>query len=488
MNSGFTIAAWINPDTVSGIKRIFAASRDNSINGFGFGLNGNKLLFTTFGVKDYNSSAEVEAGAWQHVAVVFDSSYDASFYVNGQFVDKIAGTKAAGSNTDDPYRIGSTTNQNGSGAINEPFTGKIDELFVEERELDQSGILRLMQTAPVLNLHFDEDLSTEAFVNEVGLSSFAYCESESACPGAGDKGQIRESVVFDGIDDILSASIYPYSGPFFTGLEEFTVGLWVNPTQIKDDYQPLVAMEGPTGGDRNFGLFIHPGSMDINMSMHNTACTAYVAKTAFNNPLLLHQWNHVMFTFDGSVQRLYINGTERTSNSYSGTPCQSTYPVKIGNESDHFTPFEGGIDEVTVRGQALTSYEVAEIFAYQSSWFDVKETHTVVIDDDNPTISLDRSNYYIAPGETVVKIAAQDPTSDVVSVRYAIAGETGAINATNTNGVWTFVYDFQYEGTYGIVLEATDSVGHETSVIEKLYVDTRPPTGVFLIRTTPRAR
>ncbi|MBZ0165190.1 MAG: LamG domain-containing protein, partial [Candidatus Omnitrophica bacterium] len=49
LTNGFTVAMWIYPDVTTGTQRLVAASRENTNNGFAFGLQGSNLRFSTFG-------------------------------------------------------------------------------------------------------------------------------------------------------------------------------------------------------------------------------------------------------------------------------------------------------------------------------------------------------------------------------------------------------------------------------------------------------
>ncbi|MEM7797591.1 MAG: LamG-like jellyroll fold domain-containing protein [Chloroflexota bacterium] len=145
LQSNYSMMAWIKPDDVGPRQRIIAASRDNSADGFGFGIDQGRLLFTTYGHNDYLvPSATVKPGVWQHVMVVFDSANHANFYQDGQLIARIAPAVNLPTtpNTDDPYRIGASTALDGSGAIDEPFIGQIDELHVFQRAIGSDEALR----------------------------------------------------------------------------------------------------------------------------------------------------------------------------------------------------------------------------------------------------------------------------------------------------------------------------------------------------------
>lgn len=141
LTGSLSIMAWVKPSSTTGTQRFIASGRTASNNGIAFGSVNGKLTFSAFGVKDYTSSASLTADTWQHVAVVFDSGYDAKFYLNGAYVDTVAGTVAAAANSDDPLYIGATT-ASGSSAVTDFFSGELDELFVNNRALGDAEIER----------------------------------------------------------------------------------------------------------------------------------------------------------------------------------------------------------------------------------------------------------------------------------------------------------------------------------------------------------
>ncbi|HYF66064.1 MAG TPA: LamG domain-containing protein, partial [Herpetosiphonaceae bacterium] len=173
LTSTFSIMGWINPDDVAGFQQIIASGTDASFNnGFSLGLNDDLLQFRTFGVKAYASSAaSVTAGVWQHVAVVFDSNYDALFYVNGALMQTIDGSAAAKANTDDPTYLGGSAST--SGVLQDLFRGQLDELAIYDRQLTTNEIysiylrdLRWYSTRSAVALTIDTDAPTIELITD----------------------------------------------------------------------------------------------------------------------------------------------------------------------------------------------------------------------------------------------------------------------------------------------------------------------------------
>ncbi len=135
-------------------------------------------------------------------------------------------------------------------------------------------------------------------------------------------------------------------------LTELTVSVWVRPTQIKGQWQPLVVKANDSNGSpaRNYSLWIVPNSMAVHTSIYNGACNVNYWYNSTHS-LVLNQWNHVVMTFDGRYQRLYINGVLSVTGDHGsngGICTTSTGPLMIGYSSTPYTPLAGNIDEVSI--------------------------------------------------------------------------------------------------------------------------------------------
>jgi len=137
LTNGFTVMGWIKPDTLLGNQTIMASGTSTSSNGFRFGLNANKLALQGYGRSTFNSTVSVDDGIWQHVAVVFDSSNRAIFYLDGAAKQTTSSGMAMAANADDPLYIGASIS---GGVLANFFSGSIDELTVYPRALSTSEL------------------------------------------------------------------------------------------------------------------------------------------------------------------------------------------------------------------------------------------------------------------------------------------------------------------------------------------------------------
>jgi hypothetical protein len=75
--------------------------------------------------------------------------------------------------------------------------------------------------------------------------------------------------------------------------------------------------------------------------------------------LPLDTWTHIAVTYDGAMQRIYVNGVEAGSRAQTGPIAVGNGALRIGGNNaftDEF--FSGVIDEVRIFNRALTAAEI----------------------------------------------------------------------------------------------------------------------------------
>jgi hypothetical protein len=72
----------------------------------------------------------------------------------------------------------------------------------------------------------------------------------------------------------------------------------------------------------------------------------------------VNRWSHVALTFDGTMLRLYVNGSQVSSRATTGAILRTTRPLWIGGNSPYGEYFQGLIDEVRVYDRPLSRAEV----------------------------------------------------------------------------------------------------------------------------------
>jgi len=93
--------------------------------------------------------------------------------------------------------------------------------------------------------------------------------------------------------------------------------------------------------------------------------------SALSPPIDVGTWHHYVYTFDGTMHRLYIDGTLRASATITMAPWgQSAAPDKLefGRWSDTsgtgYQPFKGSLDDVRIYTRKLSDTEVSALASH----------------------------------------------------------------------------------------------------------------------------
>jgi len=172
-------------------------------------------------------------------------------------------------------------------------------------------------------------------------------------------GKVGNALSFDGIDDWVTVIDGAAGTPLdlTTGL---TVEAWVNPAAMSG-WETVVLKEAGTNL-MSYGLYAHdgaprPGGVAAPAGYVRVAGVDQAVRGI--SPLALNTWTHVATTYDGTTQRIYVNGTLVASRAQSGAIAVGNQPLRIGgNASFAGEFFQGLIDEVRVYNRARTEQQI----------------------------------------------------------------------------------------------------------------------------------
>ena len=225
----------------------------------------------------------------------------------------------------------------------------------EIKVLDVSGFTTTSSASSLAGYwKLDESVGATSFVDSSGHGNTGTC-SGSGCPTMGVAGKVGTAASFNGNQILIpdSSSLR---------LNQFTVALWVFPTQVKSNYQPLVVKEDSAGNNRNYGVFLAPNTLEVRYAVWASDCATKFAANSVGQ-LTLGVWNHIAFTYDGNTEKLYLNGVLDNSNAApTSSLCQAAVPVKLGMETSAFLPFSGILDEVHIYSNALGAAAVGGLY------------------------------------------------------------------------------------------------------------------------------
>lgn len=112
---------------------------------------------------------------------------------------------------------------------------------------------------------------------------------------------------------------------------------------------------GITG--RGIGCLIDKGKDTYSLQLDGSGNTlyGYINNTKINASISTPtEWNHYVMTYDGSTQKIYINGILETSQALSGTIPTNAKDLRIGDL------FEGTIDDVKIYNRSLSANEISK--------------------------------------------------------------------------------------------------------------------------------
>jgi hypothetical protein len=170
-------------------------------------------------------------------------------------------------------------------------------------------------------------------------------------------GQIGGALAFDGVNDWVTV-------PDSAALDlttAMTVEAWVRPAALNG--WDTVVLKERGANDLAYGLYANDGApLD-----GGTAAPSGVARASGGHqtvlgvaPLAIGVWTHVATTYDGTTQRLFINGAEAASRAQAGLIAVSGGALRIGGNASFASEFfQGTLDEVRVYNRALTATEIA---------------------------------------------------------------------------------------------------------------------------------
>jgi uncharacterized protein YjdB len=134
-----------------------------------------------------------------------------------------------------------------------------------------------------------------------------------------------------------------------------TIEAWVNPRALPSWH--AVAIKEQTS-DLVYGLYANTSQDHANGTINIGGNDVAVDYDAEDTQVPLNNWTHLAVTFDGSILRLYFNGTLVNSVSHVGKMPVSAGPLRIGGDSIWGEYFNGLIDEVRIYNRALSAAEI----------------------------------------------------------------------------------------------------------------------------------
>ena len=134
-----------------------------------------------------------------------------------------------------------------------------------------------------------------------------------------------------------------------------TLEAWVYPTSISGNRTVLVKENAPNSV---YYLYANTSDDSLNTPLGGGVFASQYQFTHGGSTLATNAWSHVAVTYDGAIERLYVNGTQVASKAQAGSMGGSTGALRIGGNSLWGEFFKGSIDEVRIYNRALSATEI----------------------------------------------------------------------------------------------------------------------------------
>lgn len=399
---GLTISLWVRPaSSMSGISKGLLGKYEGSAGQRGYMIRANDVagasgcnnvlafILSATGGTTFNSRCAdmaLAANKWYHIVTVFKGGTNQDIYIDGKLHNGGFGAESTGS-------IPSAINVN----LQPLLIGKIHSGEYFPGLIDEVKIYNFALTVDEVNLDYNQgaalklgSVGTDAAGNPSNAADRAYCppgDTTAACGPVGEwrfeegsgqtakdtsgsgnngvigaltsidssdpvytTGRIGKALKFDGVDDYVISKNANLS---FT--DAITIEAWVKPT-VTDTYMGIVSR---TDLNNHFGDFdIHlSNNGQVRFILNDDSPTNRLDSSA----LVAGQWSHIAVTYSNSsgYKKIYINGIENNSASFSGNINANYSNVLIGLYFSAQYPFRGNIDEVKIYNYARSAAQVA---------------------------------------------------------------------------------------------------------------------------------
>ena len=247
-----------------------------------------------------------------------------------------------------------------------------------------------------------------------------------------------------------------------TGSQPRTLALWFKtPRDLSVSTESALVQYGSGSGSQMFGLIT---SLNAPGKLYFWGNSDDLAGTTTLQP---NVWYYGVVTYDGSIVRLYLNGQLEATKTSSLNTVLDSNGLLIGNRPG-VAKWQGQLDEVTLFNRALSSNEIAALYAAGGAGIYL----AAPVITQHPT-----STNFFTGGTAVFNVTA----ASALSLGYA-----WQLNGTNLPGAIAATLALSnaqpsQSGDYRVIV--TNTVGAVTSLVATLTVSNPPcfpmPIGVL---------
>jgi len=382
----------------------------------------------------YPTSPVINDNTWHHFALTVNgTSKQAYVYSDGVQSCSVTLTESTLTGTGGGFRFMYTPGM----GIGSYLAGQLDEIkfynYVRsssqiKADAATNALNQVLPGAPVGEWNFEEGTGTNA--NDTSGNGNMGTLTNSP---TWTNGKIGKGVDFNG-----ATNKYITVTPNGTTLDLTNTGTletWVYSNSFST-WNVLLARGNWGGGLNNFSLYYNNSITSIVGEIANGAITnrSYIPSA---NTLLANNWHHIVFSWDGSFTRIYLDGALAENPRSQTINASPTGNLGLGNISSGGYNYNGKLDQVRIYNYARTPAQVA--YDYNRGgpvgWWKMDECQGTVANDS----SGNGNTGTVTIGATVPQSSAGTCTDGLATSAWN-NGKAGKYNASlNFDGVDDYV-------------------------------------------------
>jgi hypothetical protein len=329
----FTIEAWVYLSSTTRDQYIISRGTSGTNGYVLWSPSGGTLRFTYGASTSITTTTTISSNVWTHVAVVREGTGTNQFklYING--VASATSTVTTNFNDTNTQRIGESR----TGAGVSPFLGFISSLRIVKGDAVYTANFT-PPTAPLTNIANTSLLTNFTNAGIADATAKNVLETVGDAKISTDQSKFGgSSMFFDGTGDYLvgaSNALFQFN----TG--DFTVECWVY-SQSSSGYQTFFSTRSSNTGENANSFFL-----GFNLNTRTPIVFGSSLILASSTGLSGSTWTHVAATRENGTLRIFVNGTQTGTTTYTTNLTGSTPAVGATSRPEH--PFTGYIDDLRV--------------------------------------------------------------------------------------------------------------------------------------------
>ena len=334
----FTVSGWVytigsnNPDIIFDTRPISA----DASTGFYFAQYNAGYFYVGTASNDFGpiqGTTNYPKNAWNHFAIVRDSSGNLKMYINGN----LEGTDAIGTSKDltsTDITIGS--NRAGSSTCS---------AYVSDLKIESTAVYTAAFTPPttpaVSNSNTTFLFNPTLSISDLSQKSEITCVGDAATSTTQVKFAGTKSIYLDGTGDYLQMSNVEDSWiSGYTG--DYTIELWWYPTNVSFGVVQQILTAG-TG----FQLYINSGG-GLSLAVDDANSTSYFWHVQNIHTMVNNTWQHLAVVRNGNVYTIYVDGVSKATTTNTDLINTGTDPVQLGIYNGATYPAVGYFQDLRV--------------------------------------------------------------------------------------------------------------------------------------------